>query len=282
MPRLFISLCFVLVSGVCAFGDTVYLKNGAWIDGIVRTRSAEAILVEIGATGKVEIPLEDVERIEKNSRTGSEAKLSVEDRELEVKVDSKKRKSSSKKKDDGDEDEDEDEDDEDEDEDQDEDEDEDEDEGEGDKDEGEPEEEEDSIDPELKERIEKLVKDLQRQRTRDRVRAERHLKAIGAPSQSFLLPLSDHDSDLVRTSVFKLFYSFADEKVVDDCIDALTDSNEYVRDYAHRALRRITDEDFGFKPFSSPRRRERAAGKWRRWWKKEQETLSELSDQARE
>ena len=53
--------------------DTVYLKNGAYIDGIVTARSETLLTITIGQIGKLEVAMEDVIRVEKNSRTGSRA-----------------------------------------------------------------------------------------------------------------------------------------------------------------------------------------------------------------
>lgn len=249
--------------------DTVYLKNGAWIDGIVRTRSAEVIQVDIGNIGRMEIPLEEVYEIEKNSRTGSSMFLSVEGREVDVAIDPEGEDADVEEEGGDDESEGDDE--------------------EGDQ-EGEGEDEKggeayeieaEPIDPELKERIEKLVYDLQRQKSRYRVRAERHLKAVGPPAIPFLVPLADHEGELVRIAVFRLFHSFGDDRVIDSCIEGLVDTNEYVRDYAYRALQRITKEDFGYKPFSSPRRRDTAKRKWARWWEEEKAILQELQAESR-
>ena len=252
----------VVASSGTSLADTVYLKNGAWIDGIVRTRSTEVIQVDIGSIGKLEIPFEEVYRIEKNSRTGSMESLSVAGRVLEVEVDP------TKKDEEGDDDDDN-----------------------GDDDDhandGRPlgdsllgEEEE--IDPKLKARIEKLVSDLERKKSRYRVRAERHLKAVGPPAAPFLVPLAKSRSDLVRISVFRLFHSFGEDGVIEECIEALVDSNEYVRDYAHRVLKRVTGEKFGYKPLASPRRRESAQKKWKKWWAEEKELLAELEATAGE
>jgi len=66
-----IMLCASLIDpGLRA--DTVYLKNGAWIDGTVRARDEQIVEVQIGEVGKIEIKVEDIYEIEKNNRTGAE------------------------------------------------------------------------------------------------------------------------------------------------------------------------------------------------------------------
>ncbi len=276
----------VLVSGMTAPlpGDTVYLKNGAWIDGTVRARSDKTIEIDIGDIGKVEILAEDVHQIEKNNRTGADYKLPADRKKPELNLVTKdgkkivvpqgerkpgeqpsegslpesggKEKGSSgagsaesKSK-------------------------------AGEKDEedhpAKQEKQEKPIDPELKARIESLVQDLQRQKPQYRVRAERHLKAIGQPSLPSLLPLAKNDGELVRTTVFRLFYDFGDDSVIDACIEGLVDTNEYVRDYSNKTLQRVTHEDFGFQVAASPRRREAAYQKWKKWWEKEREELAQV------
>jgi len=251
--------------------DTVYLKNGAWIDGIVRARNERVATIEIGRIGKLEILVEDIHEIEKNSRTGDHYEVPTDGRKLDIahvtetgkkKGENENKETDKQKKEDG---EPEEEDGEDADEDA----------------EWEPPFEEEDIDPKLKERIEDLVKDLDRQKSRYRVRAERYLKAIGPPSLPYILPLASSDRSLTRVAVFRLFYDFGDDRVIDSCIDGLLDASEYVRSYARKVLKRITQQDFGYIPSAAPRRRELAQKKWAKWWdeeKKELAAIKKLSD----
>ncbi|HVR74766.1 MAG TPA: hypothetical protein VMT52_10560 [Planctomycetota bacterium] len=272
-------------------GDTVFLKNGNWIDGIVRARNEKIVEIEIGRIGKVEIPLEDVHEIEKNKRTGDETQLSNEIKKRDVRIVTKDGKrvllGGGKDKDKGDgESEDGEEPDK-------------EKEGEAgdvlvdvddDAEEAadeaaEEEAEKDAdgvsspkIDPELRAKIEQLILDLERQKPQYRVRAERHLKAIGQPALPFLLKATKHDQDLSRIAVFRLFNDFGDDTVIEASIEALLDSNEYVRDAANKTLERITRENFGYQPAASPKRRELAHAKWKRWWEKEVAELKKVED----
>ena len=258
-----------------ASADTIFLKNGAWIDGVITFRNDVAIELEIGKIGKIRVPIEAIYLIEKNKRTGSEAPSTYVDpvgeqefvsEDAEGKKNTKKKatkKAETNTQEDLDELEEEDivlgsagED--------------------SDLADAvlEYEEEEEEIDPELQERIEELVEELQRQKSRYRVRAERHLKAIGAPAIRYLLPVVKHEKDLTRVAIMRLFHTFGDDRVVQPCIDALLDTNEHVRDHSIKALKKITGEDFGYYPHASPRRREQAQTKWQTWWRKELKELA--------
>ena len=262
---LWVVLFFIALTGTAA-GDTVYLKNGSLIDGRITYRTDASICLQIGEIGKLEISLEEIYLIEKNKRVGGEV--------LKSEIDSKgKREIISE---DGTKDDDEADDDS-------------EDSDEPDADEQddalvtEPpvvgEEEAEKIDPKLKDRIESLIADLGRKKRRYRVRAERHLKAIGRPALPFLLPLADSKMDLTRVATYRLFYQFGDETVVEPSIKALLDVNEYVRDYANKTLIRITGEDLRYRAQATPRRRELAARKWVKWWQAE---LKELEKTRKE
>jgi hypothetical protein len=273
--------CIACVLASPLEADTVYLKNGSWIDGRVRARNQKVVEIEIGKIGKMEINAEEIYEIEKNNRTGEEsyARKAEEERNLLRFTREGKRGGAVKGGADTQE------------------------EGEGETEapsEGGPpakdagakkgetpkppvppvappqakDNEKSKIDPELKARIEGLVADLQRQKPQYRTRAERHLKAIGQPALPFLLPLVTSDQELTRISVFHLFYDFGDESVIEACIEALLDDNEYARDYANKALQRVTHEDFGFEAGASPRRRENAQEKWKKWWENEKQELA--------
>ncbi len=267
-----LSLTFVALLG-CAtvsVADTVYLKNGAWIDGIVRSRSEKAVEIEIGDIGKVEVPAEEIHQVEKNKRTGAERRQASLDKKVELKIVSKDGKhivtalppntpdgsiGEDNPTDGG--------------------------EAGGKKTDPEPPEEspvqknsEKKIDPDLKARIESLVADLKRQKPQVRTRAERHLKAIGEPALPFLVPLAKNEAELTRTAVFRLFHEIGDEDVIDPCIDALLDPNEYVRDFANKTLERVTHERFGYQANASPRRREAAQEKWKKWWDEEKREMA--------
>jgi hypothetical protein len=230
--------------------DTVYLKNGAWIDGVVRVRGEKVVEVEIGSIGKIEIKTEEIYEIEKNSRTGEETIRRMQEGQpvsgIPVRnasgdlVTSPNAEGTPGTPTEGDEakapdlapgD--------------------------------------DDLDPELRTRIEQLVEDLQRQKTTYRTRAERQLLSIGTPAVPFLVKVAKNDFDLTRISIFRVLEQVGDDRAIEVSIDALLDSNEYVRDFANRTLERVTGEDFGYDSNASPRWREIGHKKWQRWWVEE-------------
>lgn len=271
------AVCMVFVMFAApAAADTIYLKNGAFIDGMVGYRSTTFLELEIGKIGKLHISLDDIFVIEKNNRTGEDLAQAYVDPEGEREIlptgknsgDSDDPDESGELSDD------------------------DYDSDDGRKsprasrrnsrdDDGRSDDDsydvdvishlvdEEEIDPKLERRIKDLVKDLERQKARYRVRAERHLKTIGQPAVPFLIPLTENKNDLTRIATMRLFLSFGDDRVVDSCIELLTDVNEYVRDYANKTLERVTGEDFGFVSYASPRKRTLVQKKWAKWWKKE-------------
>lgn len=295
-----LSLVAVFLTPLAARADTVFLKNGEWIDGKVSLKTESFVELQIGDIGKIELPVEEIHSIEKNTRTGGSSvessyvepkgktevlgkrakqRRSLENMEkLPTDAQGKPEVAASDKlknpaamtpaeaaklkaeqpETPGEE-------------------------------EAAPEPEEEKpalpeIDPELKKRIEALVADLQRQKTRNRVQAERHLEAIGQPAIPYLIPIAKNPSDLTRVAVMRLFHSFGDQQVLEPAIEGLLDDNEYVRDLAHKALKRISGEDFGYQPNASPRRREAAQRKWAEWWESEKKLLAEerkLAGEAR-
>jgi hypothetical protein len=269
--------CLSCMLFICAFvgvepaalADTVYLKNGAWIDGVAIQRD-DAVLVRIGEIGRVELELDDVYAIERNSLTGSETTAAaVQARGVEItpqKVDQEDpgaadesaprdgpdEAKSGEKRDAGNEG------------------------ASSSKSQAAGDAEVEAIAPELKALIEKHVADLKRDQAKFRVRAERHLKRVGTVAIPFLIPLVRDGGEQTRVAVMRLFLGFGDERVVDPCIGALLDSNEYVRDFAQQTLRRVTLENFGFHANASPRRRRFAQQKWAKWWRAEQKELEEV------
>jgi hypothetical protein len=278
-PRL--SVAALLLAGIGCGGyleaDTVFLKNGSLIDGIVTHRDQDSILLQIGSIGKLEIPLAEVYLIEKNKRIGGELLKSSVDVEGKIELvkgvkgsdsaDGASKKAASKdapaavkkpkpaaETPGGDSEE---------------------------VDESSPltddpvADDEKKVDADLKERIDALVVDLESENRKFRIRAERHLKAIGRPAIPSLIPLAKSKKDLTRVAVMRLFHGFGDERVIGVCLEGLNDINEYVRDHSNRALVRITGEDFGFQSNAPPRRREQAQAKWLKWWTDEQKALDE-------
>lgn len=249
------ALALVVGAPSPAAADTVYLRNGNWIHGVVRWKTDDLIRIEIGELGHLEIPADQIYEIEENDRTGSGYALSDEwtddiggSARLPAPSALKEiRPAEPVEPATGDE---------------------------PGRDGEEPRDaatrDEPPIDPQLRERIEKHVYDLQRQKSRHRVRAERHLKSIGEPALPFLLPLVSHTHDIVRIAVFRIFHAIGDESVIDACIEALADENLWVRDYAERTLRRLTNRYLGAVRNADRATCERVRQRWREWWTEEQ------------
>ena len=285
-PTALIPAAFLLLFSAASLkADTVFLKNGAYIDGLVASRSSRSITIKIGAIGRLEVSMEDVVRVEKNSRTGSQSYVPVDERELPDFVKEKNRATASDQGEDG--------------------------EGEqgdaegsseeGEKSDGgaevgessdgeegeegkEGKDEEKELDPELKADIETLVKDLQRHKSKHRRRAERKLQRIGAPAVPFLLPLVARGGDLTRITALRLVSQHAekgDPEVIEVCLKALIDENYFVRDYAAKTLRRLTSQSFGYKANAGNRLRKRAERKWRKWWTAEKERLEDEAEEEK-
>ena len=253
--------------------DTVHLKNGAYIDGIVTARNDRVIMITIGRIGKLEISVDDVSRVEKNSRTGARDRVPVDSRSLAVSLptwnerpeDADNEAAESEELGDDDLGEAEDEEAEDASESE---------EVADDSDSSnsvDKKEKEEELEPKVKEEIEQAAKDLQRQRSQFRWRAERKLRAIGKPAVPFLVPLAAAENELTRTIVMRFFSEYADDdtEVIEACLDTLGDDSVYVRGYAVQALRRLTKQNFGFRPKSSSRARARGRENWSIWWKVE-------------
>jgi len=279
MRRMDIGVCvvWVLAATMSAHGDTVYLKNGAYIDGMVKARTAQTIDIEIGKIGKLEIPVSDVDAVEKNGRTGDGHVIDRQGRPADPRVaalikekeagaadkksaadakdgtpakDSKTEPDADTKAEEAGADEEE-------------------------AEEEEPEKpKEPDIAPALKAKILQHVEDLKRQKAQFRTRAERHLRAIGAPALPYLYPITTHELEVTRIAAMRLISDLGDETSIETCLDRLLDPSEFVRDLANRTLERVTQESFGFQASANPRRREMAYAKWRKWWEAEKAELS--------
>ncbi len=93
----------------------------------------------------------------------------------------------------------------------------------------------------------------------------------------FVTPLRKNSSELTRIAAFRILEEVGDDRAIEACIEGLSDANEYVREYANKALKRITGQDFGFVAVAAPRRRELAEAKWREWWEGEKKNRAESS-----
>lgn len=218
--------------------DTVFLKNGAAIDGIMVGKKAGVLLLQIGNLGRMEIPEKDIKHVEKNTRTGY----------VDPRRSTRKKKIGEQPVDDD---------------------------PEGPERPGRLESDETPLDEETKKRVKSWVYDLTRQKIAHRVRAERRLTAIGSQVIPHVLPIANHPSELTRIAAFRIFKNVAkvgDARVIEPCLEALEDEKRFVRKMAWETLRKVSQKRFRF-PWdddNTERQRERGRKRWQGWWEKEQ------------
>jgi len=251
-----VALAGILLVPLC--GDTVFLYNGTTIDGIVKARHEDTIELQIGRFGRIFIPLELVEAVEKNDRDGTVQATSLSLERKRESVDAIKEVAPGKKN----------------------------------KDETEATGEggkeafrgylrkEDVKDPELRRKIERFVYDLTRQRHRNRVRAERRLIEVGEPAVPFVVEVADHENHLVRLAVMRILKKVGNEAAIPPALKHLSDENEFVRQAAVEVLRTLTGKRFGYDARAPKAAREKAAAAWRAWY--EEEKKQQASPEARE
>jgi len=125
---------------------------------------------------------------------------------------------------------------------------------------------EQALKPAEREEIESLVLELARQRARNRVRAENRLRAMGTKAVPFLLPLLQASAPATRAAAMRILADSRDERIVEPAIARLRDDDPFVREAAIQALRRIAGHDLGYAPRGSDSTRAAAVARWERWW----------------
>lgn len=115
---------------------------------------------------------------------------------------------------------------------------------------------------ELRVQINFQISELNRQRARNRWRAESHLIAIGEPAVPFLIEAATHSNENVRRAVFRIFLALGDERAIPVAVSALTDSDIFVRENAIELLRDLTAVRLPYRADATPRELERAAARW--------------------
>ena len=121
------------------------------------------------------------------------------------------------------------------------------------------------IDHELLKEIQFYLSELQRWRTTNRTRAENHLKRIGAPALPYLLPAARHPTDFTRRAIMRILQGIGGEDVISVALEALNDTDVFVRQTASEMLRHETSRDFGFRASASDRARQRALRRWEKF-----------------
>ena len=115
--------------------------------------------------------------------------------------------------------------------------------------------------------IEFLVRELGRQRTNNRVRAERKLADFGPSVLPFLCAPAVHPFDLTRRAIQRIVRDVGDFRGAPLSIAALDDEDPFVRSLAHDALRELLPEArISYHADAPPRQRVDAqAGYWQLW-----------------
>jgi hypothetical protein len=126
-----------------------------------------------------------------------------------------------------------------------------------------------SVDPQLRAEIHENIYDLSRWRSRNRVRAENNLKAIGAPAIPFLEGVARDPFELTRRAVMRIVREVGDPAGIPIAIEGLLDPDDYVRATAGEALRRMTRRSFGYNPYGPEPERLDGYRRWRDWWENE-------------
>lgn len=122
--------------------------------------------------------------------------------------------------------------------------------------------------------IEAHVYELGRHRSRNRVRAERHLRNIGAAVLPFLDPAAKHPFELSRRAVQRIVRDVGDPAGAPLAIHGLNDSDEFVRHIAAEALRGMFDERVRYRASWPEHRRLAAQDRyWELWTVLEREAL---------
>jgi hypothetical protein len=114
--------------------------------------------------------------------------------------------------------------------------------------------------------IQHLVYEIGRHRSRNRVRAEAALKAIGPAALPFLKQAATHPFELTRRAVQRIVRDIGDVRGVPHAIEALTDSDAFVREIAAEALRSLLGLPVAYSPSAPPAQRQEAQARYREVW----------------
>lgn len=131
--------------------------------------------------------------------------------------------------------------------------------------------------------VQHLVRDLGRQKPRNRVRAEAKLKGFGPAVLEYLDQASVHPFELTRRATQRIVRDVGDFRGAPLAIDRLNDKDEHVRQLAHEALKRIIGADVSYRAKGSEKKRLLAQAEYRQVWLEivREETKGELAAKAR-
>lgn len=114
--------------------------------------------------------------------------------------------------------------------------------------------------------IQDAVRELSRQRTQNRVRAERHLKNMGPAVLPYLEAVAGHPFELTRRAVQRIVRDLGDPRGASIAIEALNDPDDFVRSLARDALEVLLPSDIAYDPTASEKRRGMAQNEYRLLW----------------
>ncbi|MGE4618928.1 MAG: hypothetical protein AAEJ04_03875 [Planctomycetota bacterium] len=142
-------------------------------------------------------------------------------------------------------------------------------------------------DPELPEltkaqklEIQEWVRELQRQRARNRTRAENQLKKAGPAAVAYLLPVARSRFDLARIAAFRVLLQSPRYEAVSVALEGLEAENRWVRKLSWQLIQKISGIQ-GVFPWESEDLKQLRSQKgqlWKRWYR-QQEKLREREDQ---
>jgi hypothetical protein len=131
--------------------------------------------------------------------------------------------------------------------------------------------------------VQYLVRDLGRQKSRNRVRAEVKLKSFGPAVLEYLDQASVHPFALTRRAAQRIVRDVGDFRGAPLAIDRLNDKDEFVRELAHEGLKRIIGAQITYSAKASEKKRLLAQAEYRQIWLEivREETKGELAAKAR-
>ncbi|MDE0958469.1 MAG: hypothetical protein OSB12_07520 [Planctomycetota bacterium] len=232
-------------------GDTVLLVNGSRIDGLILDQNTTRLVLQIGGLGTMQIPNSTVRSIEKNGRLGPSASDSTDsDRQQPVPpvtpVVTPQKKTRSPlllpRADSG-----------------------------------------VKLPAELPElsgrkiqQVKEWVEELQRQRARNRSRAEQRLATVGPAVIPFVIPVARSSFDLARISALRILLKTPHFSSVDVALEGLSADNRWVRKLSWQLIVNISGIS-GEYSWDSQKRSAKRAQQSQRWhqWVQQQRRLYE-------
>lgn len=251
-------LIWLTLGATSVWADTVYLQNGASIDGVVVGERDGVVIVSIGNLGRVTLAAEEVKSIERNSKTGyiqaegqgtggsgaadpeetAPPQPSAEPAPAPAEGAAPTEPAAS----------------------------------------GDPAgtaEVTKELAPERKKEIEEWIHLLTRTDARKRTRGERFLLGAGEDALDLLLPIATDPSEWTRAAVYRIFKQNGDVRVVDTVLLGLADDNQWVRKLAWETLARISGKPwtYAWQDSATERQRIESRKRWISWWGTEKERL---------